>query len=62
MTKVAYPRRKVVSASESRGYFNCTLACGHSATAYGIRSAGDPVPRAPKTCSCRECATDEKKN
>lgn len=56
MAPKALPRRKVVSSYENRGFWQCQLSCGHTEPAYGIRQAGNPVPAAPKTCGCHQCA------
>jgi hypothetical protein len=54
------PRRKVVRSNQTvrhwSNLFECTLSCGHIATASGRVSERGKVPAAPKTAGCRKCA------
>lgn len=52
--KKKYPRRAVTQHFERRGFFHCTLICGHTQMAYG-RKDEHGVPQAPKTVECRAC-------
>lgn len=61
------PRRKVVHSYQdptqagNTVYFNCTLTCGHTVTAYGLKDSlrpNSPKRVAPKTATCHYCRTN----
>lgn len=47
--------RSYKAGSVGSNYFECVLICGHTETAYGRRTPGNPVQEAPKTVLCRKC-------
>lgn len=58
MSKMNYPRRKVVDAHKGlfwSNYWTCKLSCGHIEVAYGRNNPAALQREPPKTVGCRQC-------